>query len=225
MANVDSCLMGARTHLNDDSAINWPDTRLLTKFTEAFKDLQMQLEGNGIQVLDEVSADLTVPQGVTDLTTVSGYPTDLISPIWLKEKQVGEDDSFLISMTPVDFIPNVEQDITLNWWCWRMNKILLLGALNDVIVQIRYRRKLAVPTKNSDDIGVIQGENFLSYKTAAIAYNSIGNFKMGSFMEEAANSRLADLIAYYVTYEKQMLIAKRQPYHRRNWYRNVIRSI
>jgi len=225
MALTDDVLMAARTHLNDDSAINWPDSRLMPKFQEAFRDLQLSLELNGIQVLNEVTADLTVNAGVTDLTTVTGYPIDLITPIWLKEKQVNEDDSFLTSMTPVDFIPNVDQDITLNWWSWQSNKILLLGALVAVMVQLRYRRKLVVPTLNSQDIGVIQGETFLSYRTAAIALGSIKDYQGRDEMNSQANMRLGDLMAFLTNHESQMLLAKRQPYHRRNWYRNVIRSI
>lgn len=225
MAIVDDVLTAARTHLNDDSAINWPDPRILPKFQEGFRDLQLALELNGIQVLNDVSADITIPANTTDMTTLSGYPTDIITPTWMKEKQVGETDDFLISMTPVDYIPNVEQDITLNWWSWQRNKILLLGALNDVVVQLRYRRKLALPTLNSQDIGVIQGETFLGYRTAAIALGSIKDYQGRDEMNAQAQSRLNDLIAFYTTYEKQILTAKRQPYHRRNWFRNVIRSI
>ena len=222
---TENVLTASRTHLNDDQAINWPDPNLMPKYQEAFRDLRLELELNGIQVIDEVSADITVPQGVTDLTTVTGYPTDLITPIWMKEKQVGETDAFLISMTPIDFIPNVDQDITLNWWSWQQNKILLLGSLNDVVVQLRYRRDLALPKLNSDSTGVILGESFLSYRTAAIAFASVKDFTSADRMDARAEMNKAKLIQFFTTYEKQMLPAKRQPYHRRNWFKNVIRSI
>lgn len=222
---TDNVMMAARTHLNDDSAINWPDPNLLPKLQEAFRDLRLELELNGIQVVDEVSADITIPAGQTDLTLVTGYPTDLITPIWMKEKQVGETDAFLISMTPIDFIPNVDQDITLNWWSWQQNKILLLGALVNVVVQLRYRRDLAVPKLNSSPIGVILGESFLSYRTASIAFSTAKDFISADRMQAQAQVNLSKLIRFFVTYEKQILPAKRQPYHRRNWFRNVIRSI
>lgn len=225
MPTVDDVMMAARTHLNDDQAINWPDPNLRPKFQEAFRDLQLELELNGIQVVNEVSADITIAAGTTDMSTVVGYPTDMISPTWMKEKQVGETDAFLISMTPVDFIPNVDQDITLNWWCWRENKIFLLGALVDVVVQLRYRRRLTLPELNSDDIGVILGESYLSYRTAALACNAAKDIRGQQYNDSRAEVNLAKLIQYYTTYEKQILPAKRQPYHRRNWFRNVIRSI
>ena len=222
---TDQVMMSARTHLNDDSAINWPDPNLLPKFQEAFRDLRLELELNGIQVTNEVSADITVPQSVTDLTTVTGYPTDLITPIWMKEKQVGETDAYLISMTPIDFIPNVDQDITLNWWSWQKNKILLLGALNDVIVQLRYHCDLTLPKLNSDPIGIILGESYLSYRTAAMAFASVKDFTSADRMDMRAETNKAKLIQFFTTYEKQLLPAKRQAYHRRNWFKNAIRSI
>lgn len=222
---VDDVMMAARTHLNDDQAINWPDPNLRPKFQEAFRDLQLELELNGIQVVNEVSADITVTAGTTDLSLMAGYPTDMISPTWMKEKQVDETDAFLISMTPIDFIPNVDQDITLNWWSWQMNKILLLGALNDVVVQLRYRRRLTLPELNSDDIGVILGESYLSYRTAALACNAAKDQRGQMYNDSRASDNLSKLITYYTTYEKQMLPAKRMPYHRRNWFKNSIRSI
>ncbi len=222
---IDQVMMAARTHLNDDSAINWPDTNLLPKLQEAFRDLRLELELNGIQVVDEVGAEMTVPTGITDLTTVTNYPTDMISPIWMKEKQVGETDAFLISMTPIDFIPNVDQDTTLNWWSWSKNKILLLGALNDVIVQLRYRRDLLVPRLNADTLSVILGESYLSYRTAELAFASTKDFTSADRIGARAEMNKGKLIQYFTTYEKQMLPAKRQPYHRRNWFSNNIRSI
>lgn len=218
-------MMAARTHLNDDSGINWPDPNLLPKFQEAFRDLRLELELNGIQVVDEVTADITVPAGQTDFTLNASYPTDLISPIWMKEKQVGQTDAYLLDMTPIDFIPNVDQDITLNWWCWRKNKIFFLGALNDVVVQMRYRRDILFPTLNSDNIGVLLGESYLSYRTASIAFSTAKDFVSSDRMQLRADINLKKLISYFTTYEKQILPAKRQPYHRRNWFRNVIRSI
>jgi hypothetical protein len=222
---IDTVMMSARTHLNDDSAINWPDPNLLPKLQEAFRDLRLELELNGIQVIDEVSADLTVPTNTTDLSTVTNYPTDMITPIWMKEKQVGETDAFLISMTPIDFIPNVDQDITLNWWSWQMNTIKLLGALNPVVVQLRYRRDLLVPKLNSDSLSVIMGESYLSYRTAAIAFASVKDFASADRMDARAEMNKGKLIQFFTNYEKQLLPAKRQPYHRRNWFKNAIRSI
>ena len=222
---TDQVMMSARTHLNDDNAINWPDTSLLPKLQEAFRDLRLELELNGIQVIDEVSADITVNAGVVDLATATGYPTDMITPIWMKEKQVGETDAYLISMTPIDFIPNVEQDTTLNWWSWSMGTIKLLGALNAVVVQLRYRRDLIAPKLNSDNIAVAMGESFLSYRTAAMAFSSVKDFTSADRMDARAEMNKSKLIQFFVTYEKQMLPAKRQAYHRRNWFKNAIRSI
>lgn len=220
-ATVDQVMMSARTHLNDDSAINWPDPNLLPKLQEAYRDLILELELSGIQVLQELSVEMTVPTNTLDLTTIGTYPTDLISPIALNEKLVGETDDFFIQMSPKDFIPNVVQTTRLSYWSWRQNKIWLLGALNATIVQIQYRGNLTVPELNSSVIGINLGESYLSYRTAAIACNSAKDYKGRDEMNAIASLNLAKLLKYYITYEKQLLPTKRIPYHRR--FRRLMR--
>lgn len=220
-ATVDTVMMAARTHLNDDSGINWPDPNLLPKLQEAYRDLLLELELSGIQVIQVLSVNITVPTNTTDLTTIGTYPTDVISPIALNEKLVGEADEFFVPMTSKDFIPNIAQTTRLNYWSWRQNKIYLLGALNATVVQLQYRASLAVPTLNTDPIGVNLGESYLSYRTAAIACNAAKDYKGRDEMNIIAATNLAKLLKYYVTYEKQLLPTKRMPYHRR--FRRLLR--
>src|SRR5258708_4690189 len=109
----------ARTLLNDDDANNWPDHRLYTKAVLAFEELEAELIIAGIPIINSVSVILTVP-AVTiddnnlDLSTVTGYPTDMILPIWMKERQVGQQNRDFIDMVEVDFIPNIDLDIYLH---------------------------------------------------------------------------------------------------------------
>lgn len=204
----------ARTHLDDDKAINWQDYRLLPKLVAAYDELKATLQLNGDQLTKEVSSIMTVNAGVTDLTTVTGYPTDLVEPIWLKERQTGGTDQDFADMTEVRFIPNVQQQTTLNFWCWRTNKVLLLGALNSVQVQLRYRRNLTDPSLISASLDVIQGEIYLSYRTAALAMNSIG--KDGTNLAKTAQMNL-DMIIGLNSKKAQNLPTKRIGYHRRYW--------
>ena len=81
----------ARTLLNDDDAVNWPDYRLHSKAIVAFEELEAELIIAGIPIIQAVSTVITVPAyvfpvpsnatPVIDLSTVSGYPTDMIIPI------------------------------------------------------------------------------------------------------------------------------------------------
>jgi hypothetical protein len=134
---------------------------------------------NGIPVINNVTATLTVPIGTTDLTTVSGYPTDLIVPIWMKEKPVNDDIENYIDMTQRDFLPLLDPDTWIRYWAWIGEKIQVLSCLNAQNVLLYYRRQITTPQTASDSLGWLGAENYLSWRTAAIACASIGELEKG----------------------------------------------
>lgn len=211
---VEVPLTSARTLLNDDDAIKWPDYRIMPKLQQAFSEVVTRFVLVGIPVINEVTANLTVPTNTLDLSTVAGYPTDIIVPIWMMENQIGNDITFFQDMQPVDFIPNVDQDTYLYYWCWQDQTIKLLGALNPVVVQLRYKRNLPTPQYATDILSIIKIEDYLTYKTAALCYYSIANSDMGDTYNQMAGEKLETLVRMNV---KQIgtLSAKRRPYHRR----------
>src|SRR6266699_3842919 len=89
----------ARSKLNDVAATRWTDAALLPFIQQAHRELQVKLDLEGIPVINAVSVALSVPALTTDLSTVTNYPTDLIKPEWMKEKQVGEPDWNYVDMT------------------------------------------------------------------------------------------------------------------------------
>jgi hypothetical protein len=205
----------ARTHLDDDKAVNWQDYRILPKLQEAYTELKITLQMNGDQLTREVSAVLDVPANTTDLTTVVNYPTDLVEPIWLKERQVNQQNQDFADMVEVRFIPNAQQTTTLNWWAWRSNKIYLLGSLNAEQVQLRYRRNLTDPTLVSASLDVIEGETFLTYRTAALALQSIKDMRWKDLDTIAKNN--LQMVEIQAAKKAQNLPTKRIGYHRRYW--------
>lgn len=217
-------LTTARTLLDDDLAVKWTDPKLLPKAQQAFRELRAKYLLCGIPVVDEVTAVLNVPANTTDLSTVSGYPTDMIVPIWMKERQVGDDNADFIDMTPRDFIPNADQDIWLFWWAWRNQKIYLLGSLNAEQVQLRYRKDLTLPLKNSDSVLVYYSENFLAHRTAALAAYSVGNKDFADSLQMQAKENLDDIVRLN-TKQIQTLPARRRPYHRRYANNTIIRGL
>ena len=225
MALVANVLDTARTHLNDDGGAMWPDNNIMPKMQEAFREMLLELENNGLSVIRELSTVMTVAIGDTDLSLNVAYPTDLIMPMEMKERQVGQLNSDFIPMTKVDYIPNVDQDLRLIWWSWRTDKILLLGALQANQVQLRYQGSLTIPTKNSDTIPFIFAEMFLSRRTASLCYASVGNFDRADYFGKDAAIMLAKVIQMNVNRDLQTMPAKRQPYHRRFRTSSVIRGI
>jgi hypothetical protein len=224
LATVFQVLDSARTHLDDELGISWPDQRLLPKFQESHRELKQALVLNGIPVIHQVTAVLSVPANTTDLTTVTGYPTDMITPIWMKERQTGQDNSDFVDMTQVDFLPNIDQDIWLFWWCWIGQKITLVGSLNAEQIQLRYNKDLSVPTLVSDDIGIILGEGFLSYRTAALAAQASKDWNLMKLLNNQAELAKSQIIRLNVK-QIQAMPARRRPYHRRYANQTIIQGM
>lgn len=213
-STVSQVLDAARTHLNDDMRINWPDQFLMPKLQEAHRELQLILVANGIPTVNATATVLTVPALTTDLTTVTGYPTDLIEPIWLKERAANQQMVDFMDMTERDFIPNFQQIPELVFWAWVGEKIILLGATTVREVQLRYRRKLVTPTLTTDTIGILLGELYLSYRTASLAMASSNQPTRAMELKKDAKENVGMIISTAVK-EMQNLPAKRRPYHRR----------
>ena len=219
MAPASQVLDSARTHLNDEFGSLWTDQKLMPKLQEAHRELQSTLFLSGIPVVNDITSVLTVPANTVDgqnvdMSTVTGYPANLIRPIWMKERTVGQLNQDFIDMIEVDFIPNILKDTRLVYWAWMGQTIMLLGANNDTQVQLRYRGSLIIPVKVTDDCGVLFSETFLSYRTAALAIASAGldeaKFRM---LNSQAEMNLSKLRRTAIK-ESQNLPARRVPYHR-----------
>lgn len=223
-ATAGQAVASAQAHLNDVGATIWPYSVLLPFLQEAHRELRARVTLNGIPVIDEVSAVLPVPAGVNDISTILTYPSDIIIPIWMKERQQGQANDDFIDMTPRDFLPNVNPDIWLFWWCWRNEKILTLGSLNNEEVQIRYRRQIPTPNNAGDSLGWLGAENYLSFRTAALACNSIGEIIKGQGLTAMADANM-DLVIRLNVKQIQSLPARRRPYHRRYSNNSIIRGI
>lgn len=223
-ATAGQSLDSSRAHLNDVGATIWSNTVLFPFLQEAHRELRAYVILNGIPVINEENVDLTVPLGTTDLTTVAGYPVDLIVPIWLKEKQLNDDVSNYTDMTERDFLPTVDQDIWLFWWTWRHEKILLVGSLNDENIRLRYRRQIPTPSLVSDSLGWLNAEMYTSYRTAALACQSIGETDKAKILQDQADRNM-DIVIRLNIKQVQTMPAKRRPYHRRYANQTIIRGI
>ena len=218
----------ARTLLNDDDATNWPDYRLHSKAIVAFEELEAELIIAGIPIIQSISAIINVPSmtiddSQLDLSTVTGYPTDMILPIWVKERQVGQMNQDFIDMVEVDFIPNIDLDVYLHYWCWQKNTIFLRGCLNATQVQLRYQRYLPVPKVNTDSLIIPLGQLFIANRVAALAYQSAGDRQMWLDLTEIATLNLNRILDMNIR-ELQDMPAKRRPYHRGFGRNKVLRD-
>ena len=208
-------LCAARTHLNDDEGIIWPDQKLFPKLREAHRAMQLALVQNGVPVIQELSVAFSVTKGVKDLTTIAQYPQNILMPIWMKERNPGQRDQDYANMREVEVLPTEQPTTSLSYWCWNKQRLLTLGCTQNREILLRYRGGIKIPQESTDPIGPYFGELYLSYKTAALAIGSIspGNTDRVAFLENQANSNLEDLLSN-AAIQAQNLPAKRRPYHR-----------
>lgn len=229
IALLGTVLSQARTLLNDDDAASWPDVRLIPKAQQAFNQMQADLLIAGIPIINTVSAIMTVPAMTTDdsnvdLSANASYPTDMIMPIWLKERQTGQHNTDFVDMLEVDFIPQVDISAQLLYWCWQKQTILLRGALVSNQVQLRYQRLLVLPTLNTDSTQVILSELYLSYKTAALAAFSAQNYDLFTRLDAISTGNLYKIVQMGVK-QLQNTPTKRRAYHRGSGRNGIIRSL
>ena len=223
MALASVALNTARTLLNDDAATLWTDAVLIPKLQEAHRELQVKLQLSGIPVINAVTVVLSVPANTTDLSTVAGYPTNLVKPEQLKERVPGQKDEDFREMTEVDFIPNINRSTPLTCWSWIGEKILLLGSTIATEVQLRYWRGLPAIVDGTSQIGFIFGENYLGHRTAALAASSTGNDSGYKEWTSEAMAKMDEIIRMNVK-GLQNLPANRRPYHRGRGKRRVLRD-
>lgn len=225
-------LARARTHLNDDEGANWPDYRLIPKAQQAFEELEAELYLAGIPIINTQNIVFTVPaysinanNGVPlDLSTIPGYPKDMIMPIWMKERRIGDQWRDFVDMVETDFPPVTTTDVYLRYWSWIGGKIVVMGCFNDTQVLLRYQRFLPLPGINTDSISVPLGQLHLAYRVAALAAASIPEMKqLAADLDSRAAVNLDKIVRMNIK-QQQNLPTKRRPYHRGYGRNRVLRD-
>lgn len=231
---LNDVLIRARTYLNDDEGTNWPDYRLVVKAQQAFEELEAELYLAGIPIINQQNVIMTIPaysinqhNGTPlDMSTIPGYPKNMIMPIWMKERQVGDQWRDFVDMTETDFAPITTTDVYLRYWNWTGGKIQLMGSMNDNQVLLRYQCFLPLPGINTDSISVPLGQLHLSYRTAGIAADSLPNgagAALASKLNNIASVNLDKIIRMNIK-QQQNLPTKRRPYHRGYGRNRVLRD-
>ncbi len=210
MATAREALQIARSLLNDDTAISWPDAVLFPKLQIAHRELQAKLQLYSIPATKTVtSTAITVLAGSVDLGL--NQPTNLILPIWIKERAVGGSAEDLENMVEVQSLPSIAQDSTLRYWLWMSQKIQFIGATANREIVMQYIKIITVPTIQSSDLGFANSELYLG---ARIAYLVTKDESYATQAERA----LSDIIGIHVK-ALQGVAHRRRPYRCRAWRR------
>lgn len=184
-----TCFDTARMFLNDHGLNTqlWDDPALMPMMYQAHLELQAKLKSRASPVMKGF-AYIIVPAFVTILGALT--PNDLTSPIKLWEAPLGSVDGYM-PMTEANVAPiNAKQDNHLIYWMWSQDQIYFVGSTLTSQIVIYYWRRIPVPTTSNDVIGIIDGEQYLAPRIAALAAGSVGEEATASIATALAESQL-----------------------------------
>ena len=182
---VASTVMDTAASLQNDSnktrygySVQYPYLNL------ALQELQEQYELNNVPVTDDVSVEVNIPAGTTEITFAPTppivdtpyLPDDLIEPklLWQREYNVNS----WLPMSRVDFLPYELEGVEIPQfynYTWSSNKISFLPANQLNQIKMNYIRNLFTRITDPDDnIAVINAATFLEFRTGALLAKYIG---------------------------------------------------
>lgn len=206
---VTDVLDEARVLLNDVGIQIYTNAVLKPCFSKAFDELIRKIQNNGIALVFEQSAVISVAANATqvDISTL----TNLITPIELHEKAVGAADSFYQPMNKVMWLPDIPQSTYITYWQWRKQLIFITSPLTARSVRVRYSTDF--PTLAlGDTVPVNNAKSFLAARTASIAAFAIGsNPSKAEVFEADAEIRKDEVIRHGVN-DRQNLPARRRSF-------------
>ncbi len=193
------------------------DSVLLPFLNKGYRKVQRQLGARGAKSMTSEIA-LTLKAGDTGFfDTVSGagsspLPEDFLAPRTLKEKTLGSSDRYIPMHDPVDQIPDVPQQPTLQGiWSWREDAIYFIGATSDRSVLLRYFRAIAKLSSGSSIIAIRGGLDAVASAAAMYAAASRGAVNIGYFdsLFQTDFRELTSIDAH----ARQYRSSRRQPYN------------
>jgi hypothetical protein len=199
---LSTVLSQARTLLNDDTAVQFPDPTIIPKVQLAHQEMQTALWDSNSPSVRGISTILSVGANVTSITPLStpALPTDYLTAFKLMESPTNTQVGPWVPMTEVFSIGDLQLSgvvpgATLIYWQNYQDYLLLLGSTNQRYIQIQYRRAITIPVVSTDSLGIPYAEQYLSYRAAAMCVGSLGNPESLKILSDMATANLAKVIS------------------------------
>lgn len=214
----------ARFFLNDTIGAVFTDTVLLPALQMANEDLRLECEDNNIPYTNITSAAITVTAGVTDIGGPTGppLPADLIEVVEMYERTAGTNNDYLM-MRRRNFLPKSEFQTTfLEVYTWQKQIIQFIGATGSIQVKLDYiGNTLNRIIDENSEIAIYNSISFLSFRTAALAANYIGENKTRSDELNQEALRCIETMENIGIKNQQNISIRRRPfmssYRARGW--------
>jgi hypothetical protein len=156
----------AAVYLNDAAQSRFTNTILLPYLKLAYLDLLQRMLDDDVVQLREVSGSYTV----TALAqTITSPPTDMVSPLEVKERASASDDWIPIEELEWEPDDSAATHSYLQYYTWREGEIKFRGANRSMLVYIKYLKTLTDLSTASSIIEVANSRQFLIARTAARA--------------------------------------------------------
>lgn len=217
MAISTADLRGGDVMVNVASLLNDPDLtdytpEVMTRYLNlAIEELNEHLAEANISLTNQVSQVITILKGDNKIINP---PIDIIEIQELGERAKGSNDSF-INLPRKEFPENYPPSSSLLFWCYQGQKILFNpnGATTDREVQLKYI--CSAIKRIADQYGVIGSWNassFLSYKTAALLSQFVGeNETRSGILNEQAELALERIVGIS-NKGKQQIMTRHRPF-------------
>lgn len=214
----------ARFFLNDQIGANFTDEVLLPALQMANEDLRLECEDNNIPYTNITSVAILISAGVTDIGGPTGppLPDDLIEIVEMYERSADTTNDFML-MRRRNFLPKTDvQTAFLEVYTWQRQIVNFIGATGDLQVKIDYvGNSLNRIIDTNSEIAIFNSISFLSFRTAALAANYIGENKTRSDELNAEALRCIETMENIGIKNQQNMTIRRRPfmsgYRARGW--------
>jgi hypothetical protein len=207
--------------LNDSAQQVYTNAVQIPYLKIALRELREYFELDNIPVTTKSSSIITLAAGITELgfATTPALPTDLIEIIQLWESTTGTNN--FTPMERKNLIPhylNGVEYFSFNIWAWEGNIIHLLPCVQSNDLKIDYIKQLPNIVDQNSTIGIINGQSFLEYRTAALLAQFIGQNETRANELNANAGNAIERILGIENKAKQAIMTRRLPF-RANWKR------
>jgi len=202
-----------RAALNDVAIDLYSNEVQLPYLKIANDDLSDELIDHGSTVQKEVDAEINVLAGATTVV----LPDDIVVPISMFVKNVGDEYFQYRPMKQALFVPNTQRGSELVFWDWRNQEINLVGSTIDKVVRLRYNRLLTAIIGENSPVTFTHSKGYLAYHTAALlALHVAQNQTVASILESQAEKKLTKLLKREVK-QNQARPVRRRAFRLRNY--------
>lgn len=209
---------GSAALLNDAAKTIYTFAAQLPYLNLALQELQEEFELNEVPVVDTISVVIPVDSDVDHIgfNNPAGpeLPKDLIEPQILWERVRNENP--YTPMSKVDSLPRYMEGVEINQfinYTWQSQEIRFLPSNRNNDIKMDYIRNLFNKiTGEDDEIGVINSQTYLEYKTAALCAKFIGENDSRSIELNALAKLAIDRATGIGTKGRQAFVTRRRPF-------------